>query len=255
MDLFDRWEAVPTLPDATLSATLSFGGLEAATPPRTRWQMDLPANPAAASQQLAADEAQALTRSAGLDQVPGRLERLLLARQSAQSGAADFAALGSPALSEAELGLWRWMDEAEGREGAAASYGLAAGETHAEAAPAFTVSLERLQRLLAYAAWVETRVEGQWLGQTVVTWMGDLRTVWGADVAPAQCQWHSRSLRLALASRGIALRAFFITAQSAVKLAALLALPGGAVLALPAAWEYVHQMLAEIGEYRKLENS
>jgi hypothetical protein len=251
MDLFDRWEAVPALP----GAALSFGDLEAAPTPvhLVRWRLDLPPDPAAALQQLDDGEAQAQTGSAGLDQVPGRLERLLSARQSAQSGATDFAAPTGPALSEAELGLWRWLDEAQGREVAATSYALE--ETRAEAAPSFTASLERLQRLLAYAAWVETRVEGQWLGQTVVTWTGDLRTVWGAGVAPAQRHWHSLSLRLALVSRGIVLRAFFITAQSAVKLTALLAVPGGAVLALPAAWTYVNQMLAEIGEYRKLANS
>ena len=33
------------------------------------------------------------------------------------------------------------------------------------------------------------------------------------------------------------------------------AVPGGAVLALPVAWKFVHQVLAEAGEYQELTHS
>jgi hypothetical protein len=252
MDLFEGWEARPA---PASEAAVSFGDLEAGPPaPMAHWRLDLPAQPAAAWQTLAAGEARARARSAGLDQAPARLEQLLLARQNAQAGAADFAAPSSPAVrSEADFELSRWLDEAQGSapEGAPVSYALEPGE----AAPSLATSLERWQQLLAYAAWVETRVEGRLLGQSVVAWTGDLRTAWEVTAAPEQRRWHSRSLRLALASRGAIVRAFIITAQSAVKVATLLALPGGPALALPAAWTYVNRILAEVGEYRKLVDS
>ena len=93
------------------------------------------------------------------------------------------------------------------------------------------------------------------MGETIVGWTGDTRTVWGAGAAPARLAWHTRSMALALASRAMLLRTFFLVTQDAAKLSVLLAVPGGAVLALPVAWKFVYQVLAEVGEYQKLTQS
>ncbi|MEJ2267272.1 MAG: hypothetical protein P8X95_27830 [Anaerolineales bacterium] len=49
------------------------------------------------------------------------------------------------------------------------------------------------------------------------------------------------------------LRTFIVTTQGAAKLSILLATPGGAILALPAAWKYVNQILAELEKIRDLK--
>ena len=51
------------------------------------------------------------------------------------------------------------------------------------------------------------------------------------------------------------LRTFFLVTQNPAKLSVLQAMPGGAVLALPVAWRFVYQALAEVGEYQKLTQS
>ena len=255
MDIFDLWETSPT------AAPVSFDVEEAAQTPEpfSRWCLDLPEDGQAAARQLERGEAQVQASDAALAVMPQKFDQLLQARRSAQAGGLAFAAVEAPALSGPEKDLWRWLDEAQGRpEAAPVSFGAGAeaapGLNWDEAKRQFDSGMERLQRLIANAAWVETRVQGELLGQTVVDWTGDSRTAWGTDLAPARLALHKRSLALALASRVTLLRVFFIVTQNAVKLSVLLAVPGGAVWALPVAWKFVNQVLAEVGEYQKLSN-
>jgi hypothetical protein len=112
--------------------------------------------------------------------------------------------------------------------------------------------MNRLLRLVTHFAWVETEIEGQLLGRSVVSWSGDLDTNWASSAAAEVYQLHQRSLNQALVTRNIALHAVTITTQSAVKLAVLLAAPGGALLALPVAWKFVKSILADIQKYKDL---
>jgi hypothetical protein len=256
MDVFHLWETSP------VAAPVSFGVTEAVETPEpfSRWCLDLPEDGPAAAQQLERGEAQLRASEAGLAAVPQKLDQLLKLRQSARTGSVAFATAEAPALSGPEMELWRWLDEVQGRpgpEGAPVSFA-------AEAAPGFDweeakrqcdSGIERLQQLISHAAWVETRLQGELLAQTVVSWTGDTRTVWGQGAAPPRLAWHRRSLALALASRATLLRVFFIVTQNTVKLSVLLAVPGGAVLALPVAWKFVNQVLAEVGQHQQLSNS
>ena len=91
------------------------------------------------------------------------------------------------------------------------------------------------------------------LARTVVGWTGDLDTLWEQYLRPEQIDLHRRSLNLAITSRAAMLRTFIVTTQGAAKLSILLATPGGAILALPAAWKYVNQILAELEKIRDLK--
>jgi hypothetical protein len=42
-----------------------------------------------------------------------------------------------------------------------------------------------------------------------------------------------------------------ITAQSAARLSALLAIPGGVVMALPAVWKYITRLIDELEKYQE----
>jgi hypothetical protein len=255
MDIFDLWETPAE------AAPVSFDVMETAEAPEpfSRWSLDLSGDGQAAAQLMERGEAQLRASEAGLAAVPQKLDQLLKIRQSAQAGGVAFATLEAPALSGPEMELWRWLDEMQGRPGPEA----APVSFAAEAAPSFDwqaakhqfdSGVGRLQQLIANAAWVETRIQGELLGRTIVNWTGDTRTVWDQGAAPVRLAWHSRSLALALASRATLLRIFFIVTQNAVKLSVLSAVPGGAVLALPVAWKFVHQVLAEVGEYQQLSN-
>lgn len=258
MDIFDLWETSP------VAAPVSFDVMEAAPAPEpfSRWRLDLSEDGQAAALQLERGEAQVRASDAALAAMPQKFDQLLQVRRSAQMGGVAFAAAEVPALSGAERELWRWLDQAEGRPGPAVA--PVSFEAGAEAVPGlnweearrqFDAGVERLQRLIAHAAWVETRLNGELLAQTIVSWTGDTGTAWSAEAAPARVALHKRSLALALASRATLLRVFFIVTQNAVKLSVLLAVPGGAVWALPVAWKFVNQVLAEVGEYQKLSNS
>lgn len=111
--------------------------------------------------------------------------------------------------------------------------------------------LERASRFVAAYAWVETRVQEELLGRTVVSWTGDVNTAWRAGLRPEQIRLHQRTLVLALGSRDALFRTVLLAAQLAVKVSVLLSTPGGVIMVLPAVWRFIHRVLAESNELMK----
>jgi hypothetical protein len=94
-------------------------------------------------------------------------------------------------------------------------------------------------------------VQQELLGQTTVGWTGDVNTVWRLGISAPEVMLHQRTLALALQSRDTLLQTLAKATQFAVKLAQLLLLlgtPGGVILALPAAWKFINEVLAEVGQ-------
>jgi hypothetical protein len=112
----------------------------------------------------------------------------------------------------------------------------------------FQASVERLLQFVVHNAWVETHVQECLVARTAVGWTGDLQTVWYEQVSAAHAAFHQRALALALASRETLLRTVALAARGALTLSILLGTPGGAVLALPVAWRFINQVLAELEE-------
>jgi hypothetical protein len=115
--------------------------------------------------------------------------------------------------------------------------------------------LERLGQVAGHFAWVETNIGGQLLARTSVNWIGDLDTTWRTQPAPELIQQHERTLQLALATRIMLLRVFSAISTSAVKLSTLLAVPGGAILALPAAFNLINQIQNELERYQQIKEN
>jgi hypothetical protein len=132
------------------------------------------------------------------------------------------------------------------------SYGLAeqVGGRWKQAVEAFHAFAARLQQMVAGLAWVETTVAGQLVGQTTVTWTGDVRTVVPTRIKPAQAQLHQRTLHLALVSRWLVLRMSALTISSAAKLSLLAAAPGGVVLVIPAVLRFINEVRIEFENYQ-----
>jgi len=164
-------------------------------------------------------------------------------------------ASAEPDLPAAEQQLLKQLAVVKG-EGAEVSFGLfglpSRGDLEA-AEEQFKGVMARIAQSLLYYALVETRIEARLMGRTAISWSADAKTLWQSGNRPGVFALHQRSLKLAVESRNSMLRMFMLTAQAAVKLSVLLATPGGQLLALPAAWKFINQVLAEIGQYRELQ--
>lgn len=113
----------------------------------------------------------------------------------------------------------------------------------------FTAVLATARRMCGYPAWVETSVAGQLFGRTVVTWTGEQVSVWQASPSNRDVFAHIRVLDLAIRTRATFLRMVAVVARAARVLTAL-ATPLGPVLALPAAWKFVDEVVRELSWLR-----
>lgn len=253
LEVLQLWQpAPPSAPEG-----VSFG--VASTAQVSRWRLDLSADLQSAQSRLFALETQARGAQSQLSRVPTRLDRLV--QQTTSSSVAGVSFGASPitesgsdrALPQPEADLLRLVSQTRGEQ---VSYGL--GQMPAvdlgQIGDQFRHALSRFFQLLTHLAWVETQLQGQLLGQTVVSWTGQTGTVWAAGLVPDQRALHQRNYALALASRLTLLRTMVIATQGAAKIGVLLGMSGGvgAVAALPVAWRYVSQILAEIQRYQEV---
>jgi hypothetical protein len=117
----------------------------------------------------------------------------------------------------------------------------------------FKSLLDQVQKEVLHYAWVETIFLGQKLACTGVDWSGDSETIWVDGISPEQTNLHKRALRVATRSRALKLRLAITITGGAVKVAALMTNPAGALLALPAVYRYVKQMLEQASELNVLK--
>jgi hypothetical protein len=249
-EVFANWQVAPSYPSVEVAFDLGASPDEEASV----WQIDLPADPEAAGAQLARSAAQVTATQAALEDIPARIDAMVSQRQALGSDPVAFDMAGAATLAEPESELLRWLDSVD--PGQPVSFGMES-VTSSEvkgAGAQFLQGADQLLRLLVHFAWVETQVEGDLLARTVVDWTGDSITTWGEELSPEQFALHKRSLKVALASRTTLLRIFIIVTQSAAKISVLIATPGAALLAIPAAWKFVNKVLAEVKNYQEITN-
>jgi hypothetical protein len=107
----------------------------------------------------------------------------------------------------------------------------------------FQVFAKQIQRFVAYQAWVESHAENHCLAQTVVSWAGDVKTVFGNNVLQDQMTRHGRTLALALESRDILIQSLVMAIQGGIKISVVLVIPGGAFWGTPLAWRFICRAL------------
>jgi hypothetical protein len=110
----------------------------------------------------------------------------------------------------------------------------------------------QVQRTLTHFAWVETSIGGQLVARSSINWLGDLETQWQDQLNSSQMNLHRDTLQNALAGRILMLRTLVVIAASASKLSVLLSTPGGALLALPAAWKFINKIREELGRHQQI---
>jgi hypothetical protein len=246
-EVLTQWKVAPQMSQGELSFALEAGSDQEAS----LWQLDLPSDPQAAAEQLQQAEVQVMATQNALADVTARIDAMVDNIQTQGQQQVSFGESQAITIAPAEIELVRWLDTIDPVQ---VSFGLEAVPTSQiqAASQQFRQVTENLLHLLVNFAWVETQLQGSLLARTVVNWTGDMQTAWRPEVLPGELALHFRSLKLALASRITLLRLFIIVTQSATKISVLIATPGGAVLALPAAWKFVNNVLAEVNKYQEL---
>jgi hypothetical protein len=240
LDVLRLWTTVP-LGEA---ASVAFDAKGAAGADMPRWRANFPADPGEAFVELAGGEARLEAWRKALPLAADRLDTFVATRAG---GPAFVPSATKEPAARPEAELSALLAELQG--GApTVEFGL--GEKFfggwQQAAQQFQAFLKQLLRSVAHYAWVETSVQGRLLGRTTVGWTGAVQTVWREGLAAEKAAVHQRTLALALASRATVLRVLVVTLQGAVKLSVLLSTPGGVILALPAAWRFINQIVDEL---------
>ncbi len=244
LDVLGVWTATPAAP----AEAVAFDTTTAPAPDAPVWRANLPADPERAAAELAGGEGRLGASHEALTEAQVRLGAFVAARTAGPA----FDTLSVPADGAApEAELWLLLQEIEqGRPPSSFGLGDSLVGGWEQANQQFQAFIEQVSRLVAYYAWVETRQAGRIVGRTAVGWTGDVDTVWPAAAQPDQAELHRRTLALALASRDALVRMVALVTSGAVKLSVLLTTPGGAVLALPAAWKFINQVLAELEKHQ-----
>jgi hypothetical protein len=232
-DVLGIWSSVPDVagrPEGDLDEEVSL------------WQATLPEDRLAASAALAERTGSLLSAQQAVPWAASRLEAYTQRAQAAsRPGTASYApAQVRMARPEQELDAWLLAEQG------VAEYGrlddVRAGIERA--VRELSVFGQQLRRTLTRFAYVETTSGGRTLGRTSVEWLGDVDTLWGVDLSPAEAALHQRTLALALASRQAWMRLALVVGAGAVRLSAVLASP----LVVPAAFKFVIQVMDEVRE-------
>ena len=266
-DPLGLWEPTvsPAVP-APWAVSFGIGGDEASPAPvEPVFRVKLPADDASASQALAAREQYILSLNAALANVPTRLDGLVARTQERQQKAAlGGVSFDTLSLEESEAGpeadLLALLDDATVEEktaGGEVSFGLqeTASAALEQAKAGFNALIEQINRDVLHFAWVETEIAGVLLARTTVGWTGDAQTAFAQVVNDPQVTLHARSLRLVTQTRGMHLRLLITIASGAAKVSALLATPAGTLLALPAVYQYVMQIVTQVKQLQSIQSS
>ena len=236
-DLFGVWVVAPKTAGVSFDANATLQAKSASAD--STWHIQLPEPVDAAQVVLQAQRAAIQRGESALAQAEQRLARLGHAGESV-----SFAAPTGP---EAEL--LRALNTLQ----PSVSFGLPGKEAISEQLEnleQWRLFLDQVCNMVSRYARVETLVAGILVGQTAVGWTGDFESIWTPGVALASMRLHYQSVHLVLASRLALIRMVTIVATGAAGLALTLSLPGGQLMALPAVWKFVRDVLKEMSNIK-----
>jgi hypothetical protein len=200
------------------------------------WRANLPADLNQARSYLTAGIKKLEISRQVLESVPSRLDQL---REELDRGRSF--GISERLRPEAELLEFLANSEAQAT---AVSFGLA-DQFDSKIGDIFSGLLHRLRNSFNKYAWVETSFGERLIARTAVDWSGDFHTAWTIGLDQSEAELHSKTLRLALKTRDVLARMIIMIARATVKISLLLSSPITAPLALPAAYKYVHAIMAD----------
>lgn len=259
--------AVSAAGSAPGAVSFSVGGDEETAPEDVEpvFRVNLPADGASAAQALAANEAHILRLNAALENVPSRLDGLVARTQARQVKAVTSGvSFDTLSLEESEPGpegeLLALLADAEaaGNAKGPVSFGLVdetASLAWEQAKAGFDALIQQINREVLHFAWVETNIADALVARTTVGWTGDAQTAFAHGVDGSQVALHNRTLRIVTQTRSLRMRLFITIASGATKVSTLIATPAGAVLALPAVYQYVMQIVEQVKQLQSIQSS
>jgi hypothetical protein len=236
-DLLGVWQIMP------LQRPLDSGATQHDA---TVWYVDLPDDRQAAATCLTRRAVLLETEQRALPIAGQRLNAFVHNTRQAAANLPTGFALPEYALSQPERELAAWLQAMHGQESFFPGEHLTEGwQETARRAWAF---IDQVRLSLACYARVETSSGGKRIGRTSVGWLGDVDTIWFAGLDSELIAMHQRALTLALDSRAAWGQTVLHIVVGATRLSALLAVPGGLFLAVPAAWKFIRQLLVDLGQ-------
>ena len=237
MGLFGIWDVVQDM-------GVSFSTSEHDLPEYTSWRIDLPADQVQADIFIGRAEIRLIAAQSGLEAAGVRFDPFV--RQVAGGVHFDAGDQGSeftPADQETAALIWSLRTR-----NAELDFDLdpEAKGKWAQITQQFQSFLKQVEKTISHYAWVETRIDNESIVQTIVDWNGSFKTTWQKSPDKQLIGLHERSLKLTLASRAAMMRTLAVLSAGAMKLSSILVMPGGAILALPVAFNYIRQVQAEI---------
>jgi hypothetical protein len=252
-DVLGLWMNIP------FTGAVSFGlGEENATQDEQVYRAHLPASDSAAQEIFEFSQARLLRINEALNDVPQRLDQLVERSQKRRIESAQglsFAATLSEQESDAESELLTLLAETDRDAAGGISFGIGdlTSQAWQSARAQFDALIAQIDRDVLHFAWVETDVAGQLIARTTIDWSGDTQTVFDAGISSNMAGLHENTLKTVTRTRQLRLRLFVTIASGSAKVAALLASPGGALLALPSVYQYVTQIAAQAGELQSIQ--
>ncbi len=253
-DLFGLWSTAPAATSARgPEEAVAFGPPTAKAPDQpvlpagggTLWRANYPGDPAQAAEHLRTARSRLRASQAALAHAPRRLDAFVSQRQAGLAYAFPTAG-ATPPRPEDELGLLLPQVQTTGP---VVHYGPVdqITEVWRDAQQAFESFSERLRQMVAHFAYVETRVAGELVGRTRMSWAGDVDTALSGRIVPDQVRLHQHTLEMALVSRRTLLQTSATVIAGAIKLSVLLSSPAGFVAAFPAILRFVNRLRKELG--------
>lgn len=244
-DIFGVWATRPQKP---ISGAVSFGvGAIAAEPDMPTWKVRLPSEPAYAEAIMDNAQGQLDGTRRNLPDAHDTIQKLVKQTkkrygQDMQAGVSFSTAAPSTPLSQEEEDFLTVLRQIEQSDPSSANVSFGMRETVYKG----WENLQEVQELIsqiyqsiAHYVRIETEIQNRTIGTTTVSWIGDFQTAWRKDIQAEHIALHKKSLRLALTSRDTLLQAI----QETMTLAFMVSTPGGAIVAIPAAWKLMNRLL------------
>ncbi len=226
-------------------AAFDLAGLERASRSEmeqvSRWEVGLPADPLAAERALAQHETRLKVASVGLVQAQARVHNFVAAGGSVSEADAFSLVPGAAPDARPERALSSWMQAAQEESFAFPPKLPAGAEAAAREVQAF---LEKVRNTTRYLAYIETSQDGVRQALTIVSWGGDFQSVVKPATSSRAQAKHTRAVELAIGTRDAWIRMGLIVLRSAAQLSLLF--PTNPILAVPAAYKFIRQVLDQI---------
>ncbi len=117
----------------------------------------------------------------------------------------------------------------------------------------FNQFVQRVREFVSDFASIETTQAGAAIARTKVSWTGDVQTLWQESITREQGDLHRQNVHVALARRGLLMRMMVVVSAGAAKIVLRLSTPGMQLLALPAIFQFIKDVMQEVRQFQKTQ--